>query len=179
MRLTTRALMVVAVAALGLAACGGSDNNGSGSGVQAASAGTSAKAPAASGAVVSIAQTKLGKTLVDAEGRTLYVYAQDTMGASKCDAGCAAIWPPLGASGALKAGDGVGTLSTITRDDGTKQVAVNGHPLYTFTGDTAAGAVTGQGVENFFVAGADGAMVKGDASSSTTTAPSSAGGYGY
>jgi predicted lipoprotein with Yx(FWY)xxD motif len=177
--MTTRALMVVAAAALGLAACGGSDNNGGGSGVQAAAAGATTKAPTASGAVVSIAKTDLGSTLVDAEGRTLYVYAQDAMGASKCNGSCASIWPPLTASGSLKAADGVGTLSTITRDDGTKQVAVNGHPLYTFTGDTDAGAVTGQGVEDFFVAGADGTMLKGSAPSSATTAPSSSGGYGY
>jgi predicted lipoprotein with Yx(FWY)xxD motif len=86
---------------------------------------------------------------------SLYLFMQDTQnsGTSTCtDAdGCTAEWPPLGSQGSPVAGTGVDAtlLSTITRDDGTLQVAYNGWPLYLFAGDTAPGNTTGQGLDEF------------------------------
>jgi predicted lipoprotein with Yx(FWY)xxD motif len=58
-------------------------------------------------------------------------------------------------------------VGTITRDDGTKQVTLNGHPLYTYSGDSAAGDVAGQGVGGgWWVVGPDGAKMAGGQSSS-------------
>jgi hypothetical protein len=62
----------------------------------------------------------------------------------------------------VKAGSGVtGAISTITRDDGTTQVAINGMPLYYFSGDTDKGQINGEGIGNvWYAAGVDGAPVK-------------------
>ncbi|MGE5251413.1 MAG: hypothetical protein ACM3QS_14520 [Bacteroidota bacterium] len=92
--------------------------------------------------------------LVDCKGMSLYVTKDDTpnSGSSTCTGDCAKTWLPLTvAEGATpKAGDGVddSLLSTITRDDGTLQVTYNGWPLYTYTGDTAAGDKNGVGMDN-------------------------------
>ena len=89
----------------------------------------------------------LGKILTNAAGMTLYIYTKDTPGKSVCNAGCAANWPPLIASGPLTAPAGVtGKLGTTTRDDGSTQVTYNDQPLYTYIKDTAAGDTTGQNV---------------------------------
>jgi predicted lipoprotein with Yx(FWY)xxD motif len=96
-----------------------------------------------------------GPILVNGEGMSLYLFMQDTQnsGTSTCsDAdGCAAEWPPLSSEGSPVAGAGVDAtlLSTITRDDGTLQVAYNGWPLYLFHEDTAPGDTNGQGLDEF------------------------------
>jgi predicted lipoprotein with Yx(FWY)xxD motif len=83
--------------------------------------------------------------LTNAQGLTLYWFAPDTSTKSNCNGSCATIWPPV--KGPAVAGAGVtGTLTTITRSDGSKQAAYNGHPLYTYTGDTAPGQSTGNGL---------------------------------
>jgi predicted lipoprotein with Yx(FWY)xxD motif len=89
-----------------------------------------------------------GKVLVDAKGMSLYLFTKDAGGTSACTAACATNWPPAVVTGTPTAGTGVDAskLSTITRDDGTKQLAYNGHPLYTFAADSAAGQASGQGV---------------------------------
>jgi len=81
--------------------------------------------------------------LVNSSGMTLYKFSADTAGMSACSGTCATAWPPLTvASGTTpKGGSGAsGTFGTITRSDGTLQVTHNGDPLYTFSGDTSAGA---------------------------------------
>ena len=89
----------------------------------------------------------LGKILTDAKGFTLYYYAKDTDGKSVCNGGCAVNWPPATADGTPTLPDGVtGTLSLITRDDGSKMLAYNGKPLYTYIKDTDPGDTYGQGV---------------------------------
>src|SRR5439155_8091893 len=95
----------------------------------------------------------LGKTiLVNAQGVTLYRYDKDSAGTSNCTASCATVWPPLAATGTLTAGSGVtGTLATISRADGSKQVTYNGMPLYTFEQDAKPGDATGDGVNSFQV----------------------------
>lgn len=85
---------------------------------------------------------KSGGMLVDAKGMTVYTYAKDSAGKSACAGKCAENWPPVMATDAKATGD----YSTITRDDGTKQLAYKGKPLYTFIKDKKPGDKTGDKV---------------------------------
>ena len=83
--------------------------------------------------------------LTNAKGFTLYSFAPDTATKSNCNAGCVQYWPPV--KGPATAGPGVtGTLTTIKRSDGSMQAAYDGHPLYTYVGDTAPGQAKGNGL---------------------------------
>jgi predicted lipoprotein with Yx(FWY)xxD motif len=83
--------------------------------------------------------------LANAEGFTLYWFAPDTATRSNCNGSCAAYWPPV--KGPATAGPGVtGRLGTIKRSDGSTQATYNGHPLYTYIGDTAPGQAHGNGL---------------------------------
>jgi len=80
--------------------------------------------------------------LTNAKGLTLYWFAPDTPGTSACYGSCAAYWPPV--TGSPSAGPGVtGTLGTITRTGGATQATYDGHPLYTYIGDSAPGQDSG------------------------------------
>jgi predicted lipoprotein with Yx(FWY)xxD motif len=80
--------------------------------------------------------------LTNARGLTLYWFAPDTATKSACYGDCAAYWPPV--TGTPTAGPGVtGKLGTITRTDGTTQATYDGHPLYTYIGDSAPGQASG------------------------------------
>ena len=82
--------------------------------------------------------------LTSAPGFTLYWFAPDTPARSACYRTCAGYWPPVIVTGTPSAGPGVtGRLGTIKRSDGTTQVTYNGHPLYTYVGDTAPGQAFG------------------------------------
>jgi len=105
-------------------------------------AGASSTAPAATG--TALKTTTIGGTtvLTNAKGFTLYSFAPDTPTASKCYGSCAAYWPPV--TGTTAAGQGLpGKVTTITRTDGSHQLTYNGHPLYTYIGDTAPGQARG------------------------------------
>jgi len=80
--------------------------------------------------------------LTDHNGMVLYTFAKDADGKSMCNDKCAANWPPLMAEANDKS---MGKWSVITRDDGTKQWAYHGKPLYTFVMDKKAGDMTGEG----------------------------------
>jgi predicted lipoprotein with Yx(FWY)xxD motif len=83
--------------------------------------------------------------LADAKGLTLYWFAPDTAARSACYGSCAAYWPPV--KGPATAGPGVtGKLSVLTRSDGSVQAAYDGHPLYTYVGDSAPGQANGNGL---------------------------------
>ena len=99
--------------------------------------------PVATGPDVLKARTIGGVSLLtDARGLTLYSFAPDTSTKSACYGSCAAYWPPV--TGTPSAGAGVtGTLGTINRTDGTKQATYDGHPLYTYIGDSAPGTASG------------------------------------
>ena len=84
-------------------------------------------------------------TLTNAAGMTLYTFDKDAAGKSACNGGCAKNWPPLTAAADAKAS---GEWSVITRDDGSKQWAYEGKPLYTWTGDKKPGDKTGNGFAN-------------------------------
>jgi predicted lipoprotein with Yx(FWY)xxD motif len=82
------------------------------------------------------------KVLTSAKGFTLYWFVPDTATKSNCNGGCASVWPPV--KGPATAGSGVtGTLATIKRSDGSTQATYNGHPLYTYVGDSAPGQAKG------------------------------------
>jgi len=112
--------------------------------------GTSSAAPAR-GPVVSTATTGLGRTLVNAQGRTLYLFQKDKQGRSACSGACATNWPPLIAAAKPVAGSGVkaSLLGTTKRADGRMQVTYNHHPLYLFVQDTKKGQTSGEGLNAF------------------------------
>ena len=100
-------------------------------------------------AVLMTADSSLGEIVVDAAGRTVYMFDKDQQGTttSACTGDCLAKWPPVTTDAASLTGDGVtGELGTITTPDGEKQLTLNGWPLYYFAADSAAGDVQGQGV---------------------------------
>jgi predicted lipoprotein with Yx(FWY)xxD motif len=104
-------------------------------------AGASSPPPAAAG--TSLKTTTIGGTtvLTNANGFTLYSFAPDTPASSKCYGTCAVYWPPVTGT---TAGPGLpGKVTTITRTDGSHQLTYNGHPLYTYIGDTAPGQARG------------------------------------
>lgn len=90
-----------------------------------------------------VGESSMGQVLTDAKGMTLYTFDKDMGDMSACSGGCAVNWPPLMAEGDAMA---MGAWTVITRDDGTKQWAYNGKPLYAWIKDAAPGDVTGDGV---------------------------------
>jgi predicted lipoprotein with Yx(FWY)xxD motif len=108
--------------------------------------------PASSGpATLTTRTTKLGRVLVNANGRTLYLFEKDKNRKSSCSGACAQAWPPLITSGAPKAGSGAQTskLGSTKRADGRMQVTYAGHPLYTFAADKKAGDTKGEELDAF------------------------------
>jgi predicted lipoprotein with Yx(FWY)xxD motif len=103
-----------------------------------------------SGASVSLGtETNQYGTVLTSGGKTVYGLSSDPANQSTCSGGCVAAWPLL--TGSPTAGTGVtgSMLGTITRSDGTKQVTYASHPLYFFSGDSAAGQTNGQGISSF------------------------------
>jgi predicted lipoprotein with Yx(FWY)xxD motif len=100
---------------------------------------------------VRVADSRLGRILVNSSGRTLYLFKADSRTKSACTGACATAWPPLLASGKTIAGTGLtaSKLGTISRSGGTHQVTYNGHPLYLFIKDKKPGQTTGQGLTAF------------------------------
>jgi predicted lipoprotein with Yx(FWY)xxD motif len=165
----TAAAMLVAIAVAG---CGGS---GSGSGNAASAPSKTANGHAAT---VALANTGLGKVLVNSQGRTLYLFRADHGTKSACGGACAKAWPPLRATSKPSVGTGLqsSVVGTAKRTDGNSQVTYHGHPLYTYIGDQKAGATSGQGVNAFgggwFALTSSGAQASG-------SAPGSGSGTGY
>jgi predicted lipoprotein with Yx(FWY)xxD motif len=148
----TAAVVGLAAVALAVAGCAGSSGGQQAAGYGAPSPTTSAPSAAGSGGgSVALASSELGKILVDGAGRTLYLFQADKGMASTCNGACAGAWPPLTTAGKPIAGSGVSAskLGTTKRSDGTTEVTYNGHPLYTYFGDSAPGQTTGQGSTAF------------------------------
>jgi predicted lipoprotein with Yx(FWY)xxD motif len=185
MRRTSIITTALAVGALALSGCG-SDDDGGGGGSSATGTGSGSSSatdspagsdsPAATGdAVLATADTDLGTVVVDGQGMTVYVFDSDVPGSgtSNCSGQCLEAWPPVVAESDSPQVDGVtGEVGTITRDDGTRQVTLEGWPLYLWQGDTAPGDTTGQAVQGvWWVIGPDGTKVTG------TTAPAAVPAY--
>ena len=165
------------VAALGLlvlAGCGSSTESGG------SSAGSGSSSAGGTGdAVLATADSDLGEIVVDADGRTVYVFDKDTPGSgmSACTGDCLAKWPAVTANSDSPQVDGVtGDVGTITRDDGTTQVTLGGMPLYLYAADSQAGDVTGQAVGGvWWVVAPDGTKITGAPASSSAAPPSPSG----
>ena len=132
----------LAAMALVVAACGSSGSSSASSSSPAAPASSAAPPTSASASALMTATINGTKVVTNSRGLTLYWFVPDTSTTSKCTGSCATYWPPV--KGPATAGAGVtGTLGTITRSDGTKQATYDGHPLYTYVGDTAPGQAKG------------------------------------
>ena len=105
---------------------------------------------ATSTSTISLRTTAVGKVLVAANGRTLYLFTADKGKKSTCYGQCAGYWPPLfAATPTVGAGLKASMLGTTKRRDGKLQVPYAGHPLYYFVQDKKAGDVKGQGFVHF------------------------------
>jgi predicted lipoprotein with Yx(FWY)xxD motif len=133
---------------------------------------------------ISIHQTSLGKTLADADGRTLYLFAGDKPNVSTLSPAGRAFWPPFTAATTPSAAGGVlvGDIGAVTGTTGAGQVTYNGHPLYYFVGDHNPGQTTGEGLNQFgarwYVLSPSGAAIT-SASQANAPSPSTGGGSGY
>ena len=157
-----------ALSGLALAAC-----SSGGTGTPAASRASSAAAALKS------TGTGIGTVLANAGGRTLYWFAIDTPTKSRCTGACAGTWPPVtGSPRAVAGAAAAGRLATIKRSGGATQITWNGHPLYTYAGDSAAGQTNGNGINGF--GGIWHAVVlSGKASHAASPGASPGGGGGY
>ena len=98
-----------------------------------------------------VADSRYGKILIDAGGRTLYLFTADREADSTCYNACATTWPPLLVSASPTAGPGL-TQSLVAvgvRTDNTRQIVYNGHPLYTYVGDRTPGEIKCQAAVEF------------------------------
>lgn len=172
-------LLLVPLAALSLAACGdsttqpgyGASNSANTAAADTTAADTTAADTTAAGtgqaatgtATLQLAESSLGKILVDGDGNTLYLFGKDAPNAPACDTGCLGTWSALTNDGAATVGQGLGLddVGTVTAADGSTQVTFYGHPLYRFAGDAAPGDVNGQGIGGvWYVVDAEGNAVK-------------------
>jgi predicted lipoprotein with Yx(FWY)xxD motif len=164
------ALPAAAAAAAALVAC-----SSAGASPAPSSSGSSSGAAAAAGTVKTA--TIAGATvLTNSKGFTLYSFAPDTSTTSKCNGTCAQNWPPV--TGPVTAAGVTGTFGTIKRSDGSVQATFDGHPLYTFAGDTAPGQAQGNGLN------AAGGLwheitTSGSAPAGSSSSGSGGGGSGY
>lgn len=165
----------IAALALAASACASSSTTTS----------SSAPAPAAaggSGTTLDTATVGGVQVLTNSKGFVLYWFVPDTSTTSKCTGACATNWPPV--TGPATAGSGVsGTLGTITRSDGTTQATYDGHPLYTFAGDSAPDEAKGNGLNArgglWHEMEVSGATPAAPAPAATSTKTGGGGGYGY
>ena len=158
-------LGAAAIVALIAAGCGSSDDSSStstsasestnasssssGYGGGASSAATSSAGGPATLAVAN--NSKLGQILVDGKGMTVYLFEKDdSADESYCNGDCAKVWPPMTTSGTPQAKGLPGSkVTTFKRDDGTTQVAFDGHPLYYYADDAKAGDANGNELDQF------------------------------
>jgi predicted lipoprotein with Yx(FWY)xxD motif len=172
--LATAAL--IPLTALALASCGGSHD--------ATAATTPPKTANGQAATIGLANSGLGKILVDSQGHTLYLFKKDAGTKSSCYGECANDWPPLRANGkpAVGSGTSASTLGTTTRSDGKPQLTYQRHPLYLYEGDQKPGDTNGQALTAFgarwYALSPQGNQISGQPSSSSAGS-SSGGSSGY
>jgi predicted lipoprotein with Yx(FWY)xxD motif len=172
-----------------VAACGSSSTTSSTTTTKATTSTSAAAAPT----VQTANNAKFGTILVDGQGRTLYTLTNNGK-AVACSGACATVWPPAllpSGQNSVTAGSGVNNVSTVSANGG-QEVAVNGLPLYRFSGDASAGAANGDGINSFGgiwhvvkIGGGTsgsgstggGTATTGGSGSTTTTSGGSSGGY--
>jgi len=160
------ALLAVAAGAALLAACSSSGTS--------SSAGSGSLSAATAGGLKT-AKIGAATVLTNAKGFTLYSFAPDTPTKSNCNGVCAQNWPPV--KGPATASGVKGTFGTIKRSNGATQATFDGHPLYTFVGDTAPGQAKGNGLNA--AGGLWHEITTGSASAGSFSSGSSGGGSGY
>ncbi|MET3142930.1 MULTISPECIES: hypothetical protein [unclassified Arthrobacter] len=137
------AMAALSLSALALTGCGASTTTSTGT-----TSAPAAPATSAAPADLATAKTSLGTTVVNNKGMSVYVFDKDVKdsGKSACTGACLSIWSAVTAGSGTPVVEGVtGKVGVITTDAGTRQVTLNGMPLYIYTKDTAPGDVKGQG----------------------------------
>jgi predicted lipoprotein with Yx(FWY)xxD motif len=174
-------LAAAALTVLAVAACASSSSSTTSAASSSTPAAGSTASPAASSSGSALKTTTIKGTavLTNSAGDVLYWFVPDTSTKSNCNGSCASYWPPL--KGPATAGSGItGTLGVITRSNGTMQATYDGHPLYTYVGDTAPGQDKGNGLNEsgglWWAMTVSGAKL---GSGATSTSTSGSGGYGY
>jgi predicted lipoprotein with Yx(FWY)xxD motif len=137
-RLAAPVVVAAAAAAGTLSTTAAASTTSTVSGVHTVAAATTSK--------TQLKTAKIGHAtvLTTSKGFALYWFAPDTATKSNCNGSCAQIWPPV--KGPATASGVKGKFATIKRSNGSVQATYNGHPLYTFTGDTAPGQAKGNGL---------------------------------
>jgi predicted lipoprotein with Yx(FWY)xxD motif len=154
-----RLVVLFLAGALVISACGDDDDNGDSQSTEtsrqsSASRPSPSSEPAtteAAGAPATVragSTTQYGEVAVDADGKSLYLFANDTGTTSAVPEGVLAAWPPIIAEGEPTAGEGIDAskLGVAEQPNGERWVTYNDHILYRFTGDTAPGDTNGQGL---------------------------------
>jgi predicted lipoprotein with Yx(FWY)xxD motif len=174
---------LLAGAAVVLTACGGAGSGTTGAGSAGGSSG-GATGSSTSATGLHVASTSLGKVLVDAQGRTVYLLTADGRNMSTCGGDCLSLWPAV-SPGHSKLGVPVGSTKT---PDGTPTTTVAGQPVYTFSNDHGPGDVNGEGIKAFggtwYAVSPAGQAITGAGGSSTgssgaSSSPAPYGGGGY
>lgn len=177
----------LAVVAVGLAACGSS----------AAPTGKSSTVPTSQtthnvNSSLSSVSSKYGNILASSSGFVYYMFALDSPQKSACDSSCASVWPAVTSTTAnvtVSGGVNKAMVTEITRTDGSKQIVYNGHPLYTYSGDSGPKLTNGEGVNSYggywYVINTAGNVVKtpisgsgGSTASTSSTGSGTASQYG-
>jgi predicted lipoprotein with Yx(FWY)xxD motif len=167
------ALLAIAAAVAVLAACSSSGTSStSGS---TTDSGTSSP-PAATAGSLKTANIGGVRVLTNARGLTLYSFAPDTPTTSRCNGTCAQNWPPV--QGRAIAPGVTGPFGILRRSDGSTQATFEGHPLYTFVGDTVPGQAKGNGLNAFGGLWHE-VTTSGSAPAASSSSGSGGGGYGY
>jgi predicted lipoprotein with Yx(FWY)xxD motif len=141
-----RLVALVVAAGLVTSACAGSsggDEAAPGTATSSTAVPTPSRTPPSSspepipGTVVTAAASDFGPMLFDARGQAIYLFEVETAGVPACYGDCAAAWPPVLTNGAPEATGDVRAdlLGTVQRDDGSRQVTYNGHPLYFYANE--------------------------------------------
>jgi predicted lipoprotein with Yx(FWY)xxD motif len=168
---STGLILVVGLVVLIVAISGGSAKN--------------RRSPIAPGSALNVRSTSLGKTLVDANGRTLYLFQADKPNVSTLSNAGLAIWPPFTSTSTPQAEGGAQAagIGTVTGPSGSRQVTYNGHPLYYYVGDQQPGSTRGQRLNQFgalwYVLTPSGNAVTAAPSNPPPASAAPSGSYGY
>ena len=174
------------VAACGSGSYGAASNSGSySSSTQSTQSAAPSTSQAAQGVSLNVATIgNLGQVVTDGNGMTLYRFDKDTAKppVSNCNGACATLWPPVLAGDGQLSLNGIdkGVIGTVARQDGSKQVTINGWPIYRYAKDTKPGDAQGQGVGGtWFAVTAQGKQASGSpVTAPAATSSQSSSGYG-